>query len=294
MGADGAGTVVLSGKENDELLHKRVFLTPMRGWESAPDAPEDPKKFSILGGADHDPLGTFAEYAVVDRKEVILTPSHVTDVQMAAWPVAAVTAWRAAIVNGKVQKGHNVLITGIGGGVAVTAMQICLAQGANVFVTSGKPEKIDKAIALGAQGGVSYKDAQWPKQLAALMKSKNVTPSFQCVIDSGGDDIMSQVGSLLASAGRLVCYGMTASPKITFTMREVLRNQRLIGSTMGSRQDLIDATAFLDTHKITPVVSHVLPGLESAEQGFELLQSGEQFGKVVIRISDNQPQSSKL
>lgn len=63
---------------------------------------------------------------------------------------------------------------------------------------------------------------------------------------------------------------------------------------MGSRQDLIDATAFLDTHKITPVVSHVLPGLESAEQGFELLKSGEQFGKVVIRISDNQPQSSKL
>lgn len=111
----------------------------------------------------------------------------------------------------------------------MTAMQICLAQGANVFVTSGKPEKIDKAIALGAQGGVSYKDgasclssihlqpiwtqythvAQWPKQLAALMKSKNVTPSFQCVIDSGGDDIMSQVGSLLASAGRLVCYGMS-------------------------------------------------------------------------------------
>lgn len=92
------GTVVLSGKENDELLHKRVFLTPMRGWESAPDAPEDPKKFSILGGADHDPLGTFAEYAVVDRKEVILTPSHVTDVQMAAWPVAAVTAWRSVPV----------------------------------------------------------------------------------------------------------------------------------------------------------------------------------------------------
>lgn len=60
--------------------------------------------------------------------------------------------------------------------------------------------------------------------------------------------------------------------------------QSLLGSTMGSHQDLKDATAFIAQHRIVPIVSHVLDGLESAEQGFELIKRGEQFGKVVIRL----------
>lgn len=71
---------------------------------------------------------------------------------------------------------------------------------------------------------------------------------------------------------------------MTFTMREVLKNQQLIGSTMGSHRDLIDATHFIAEHRIVPVVSDVLDGLESAEAGFELLNKGHQFGKVVIRV----------
>lgn len=94
---------------------------------------------------------------------------------MAAWPLAALTAWRcihihpknaslftylfrAAVVNAKVEAGQNILITGIGGGVALTAMQICVAKGASVYVTSGTQEKIQRAMALGAKGGANYKD----------------------------------------------------------------------------------------------------------------------------------------
>ena len=68
------------------------------------------------------------------------------------------------------------------------------------------------------------------------------------------------------------------------TMREVMKNQRIIGSTMGSHKDLIDATNFMAQHKIVPVVSHVLDGLESADEGFRLLDKGDHFGKIVIRI----------
>ncbi len=75
------------------------------------------------------------------------------------------------------------------------------------------------------------------------------------------------------------------------TMREVMKNQRLIGSTMGSHQDLIDATNFLAKHKIVPVVSHVLDGLESADEGFKLLDKGDHFGKIVIRIAPDVPQT---
>lgn len=134
------------------------------------------QSFTVIGGVKLLNFGTFAQYLVVERSQVIRTPDHVDDVHAAAWPLGAVTAWRcaptqtsqpqlshpalrnrAAIVNGAVKKGDNVLITGIGGGVALLVLQICLAQGANVYVTSGSEDKIHKAIELGAKGGVSYK-----------------------------------------------------------------------------------------------------------------------------------------
>ncbi|KAH9950219.1 NAD(P)-binding protein [Amylocystis lapponica] len=286
LGADGAGTVVASADAADSLLQKRVFLVPMRGWESHPDAPES--TFAILGGGSVVPLGTFAQYVVVERDQVVLTPDHLDDEHAAAWPLGGLTAWRAAVVNAQVEKGDNILITGIGGGVALLAMQICLARGATVYVTSGSEEKIRKAISLGAKAGVNYKAEDWPAQLGRMLKANGGETSsalISAVIDSGGGDIMGRVTKILKNGGRVVVYGMTASPKVTFTMREVLKNQRLIGSTMGSHKDLIDATAFLAAHRIVPVVSHILDGgLEAAEEGFELLKRGEQFGKVVLRV----------
>ncbi|KAG1827428.1 uncharacterized protein BJ212DRAFT_1565534 [Suillus subaureus] len=260
FGADGAGTVVASADSNDVLLNKR------------PDAPETERGFGILGGGRNPPLGTFAEYVVVERNQVIRSPDHLDDVQVSAWPLGGLTAWRAAIVNAEASKDQNILITGIGGGVALLAMQLCLAKGASVYVTSGSEEKIRKATALGAKGGVNYKLKDWPSHLVALLaKNSGKSAKIDAVIDSGGGDIMTQVNSILKQGGKVVVYGMTANPQIKFTMREVLKNQRLIGSTMGSLKDLTDATMF---------------GLEAAEEGFELMKRGDQFGKIVIRIND--------
>ncbi|KAG2145067.1 hypothetical protein BD769DRAFT_1419676 [Suillus cothurnatus] len=287
FGADGAGTVVASADSNDALLNKRVFLTPMRGWESKPDAPETEGGFGILGGGRNPSLGTFAEYVVVERNQVVRSPDHLDDVQVSAWPLGGLTAWRAAIVNAEASKDQNILITGIGGGVALLAMQLCLAKGANVYVTSGSEEKIRKATALGAKGGVNYKLKDWPSHLVALLaKNSGKSAKIDAVVDSGGGDIMTQVNSILKQGGKVVVYGMTANPQIKFTMREVLKNQRLIGSTMGSLKDLKDATTFVSEHRIVPVVSHVLEGLEAAEEGFELMKRGDQFGKIVVRIND--------
>ncbi|KAG2106766.1 uncharacterized protein F5147DRAFT_746199 [Suillus discolor] len=285
FGADGAGTVIASADSNDALLNKRVFLTPMRGWESKQDAPET--DFGILGGGRNPPLGTFSEYIVVERNQVIRSPDHLDDIQVSAWPLGGLTAWRAAIVNAEASKDQNILITGIGGGVALLAMQLCLARGANVYVTSGSEEKIRKATALGAKGGVNYKLKDWPSHLVALLaKNSGKSAKIDAVLDSGGGDIITRVNSVLKQGGKVVVYGMTANPQIKFTMREVLKNQRLIGSTMGSLKDLTDATTFMSEHRIVPVVSHVLEGLEAAEEGFELMKRGDQFGKIVIRIND--------
>ncbi|KZT71333.1 NAD(P)-binding protein [Daedalea quercina L-15889] len=284
LGADGAGTVAAAADPSDPLLNKRVFLVPMRGWESHPDAPESPK-FALLGGGNVVPLGTFAEYVAVERDQVIATPDHLDDEHAAAWPTGGVTAWRASVVNARANKGDNILITGIGGGVALLAMQICLARGANIYVSSGSQDKIRQAVSLGAKAGVNYKSDDWPAQLGKLLKEKSPRmPFLSAVIDSGGGDIMSKVNNVLKPGGRVVVYGMTAGPSVILTMREVLKNQQLVGSTMGSHKDLVDATNFLAEHRIVPVVSHVVDGLENAEEGFELIDKGLQFGKIVIRI----------
>jgi NADPH:quinone reductase-like Zn-dependent oxidoreductase len=137
---------------------------------------------------------------------------------------------RAAIVNAQVQEGQNILITGIGGGVALLAMQICVAKGAIVYVTSGRDDKILKAVELGAKAGVNYNlgtngtffwrtraepvilDAgDWPLQIEkALHNSADGKEAVQldAVIDSGGGNILGDLGRLLKPGGRLVCYGM--------------------------------------------------------------------------------------
>ncbi|KZP14322.1 NAD(P)-binding protein, partial [Athelia psychrophila] len=164
-----------------------------------------------------------------------------------------------------------------------STIQLCIAQGANVYVTTGSADKIKKAVDLGAMGRVNYKDADWPAQLADPLKKDGID-QLDVVIDSAGG-LMAQVGKVLKAGGIVVCYGMTAGRQINMTMREVIRNQRLIGSTMGSKADLKDTTAFLEKHRILPAVSHVLYRLEGALGGFETMKQGEGFGKVVVDVS---------
>ena len=136
-------------------------------------------RFSIVGGSSDPPIGTFAEYVTVERKYLVKTPDYLSSEAVAAWPVAGVTAWRsvlsllrfrvfsfghrAAVINAGAQKGRNILITGGGGGVALLAIQLSVAKGANVFVTSGSDEKIQKIQKLlpsGVKGGVNYKHSE--------------------------------------------------------------------------------------------------------------------------------------
>ncbi|RVX70819.1 hypothetical protein B0A52_05470 [Exophiala mesophila] len=279
--ADGVGVVVAGGSEEiqKQWQGKRVLLAPARGWQNDPSGPES--DFAILGGTAKLKNGCCQEYIAVPSSEIELCPAHLSDQEAAAIPLAALTAWRATIVKAGVQAGHNVLITGIGGGVALFCLQFSLAQGATVFVSSGSEDKIARAKALGATGGVNYKNPQWDQQLRAILPSER---SFlDTVIDGAGGDIVTRSLSMLKAGGIISSYGMTLGPKVTFTMPAVMKNIELRGSTMGSRQEFKELVGFITDKKIRPVVDSI-HSLSQVEDAFNLMRRGKNFGKIVIQV----------
>ncbi|KAK3324708.1 hypothetical protein B0T19DRAFT_236983 [Cercophora scortea] len=297
--ADGYGTVTALGAlcspQSHSLLHKPVLLTPLRGWLSDPLGPEDNSAhYAVIGGAAQYDIGTGQEYIVVDEGEVVPAPEHLTPAEGAALPLVGLTAWRALVSkSSNAQAGRNILITGIGGGVALQALQFAVAMGVNVFVTSGDTAKISKAKEMGAVGGVVYRDADWDKQLKTLLPSDR--PFLDAVIDGAGGDIVSRTVKLLKSGGVIVVYGMTVGPKMDWSMLAVLKNIELKGSTMGSRREFIDMVEFVREKGIRPVVSRVVVGLgnlEAIDGLFEDMKAGKQFGKLVIQI-DGAPEGGR-
>lgn len=245
LGCDGCGVVVDPTTLEPKADSPLYLITPSRGWlrdpagpEAAlPNAPDNIRKneyggegFAILGATRGVcGAGTFTEYIGVDPSQLVPIPKHLTAVQSAALPCAAVTAYRAAFTKASIQSGQNVLITGIGGGVALMALQLVVAAGANVYVTGGSPEKIERAKALGAKGGALYRDTDWPKQIRGLLSAER--PYLDAVIDSAGGEISAQaLQAGLRDGGKVAVFGMTAVPKTTFTMREVLKNVDLQGT----------------------------------------------------------------
>lgn len=166
-------------------------MNPGTGWKDSPEAPEHPKGYAIMGGTKMNPAGTLADVVLMDESELEEAPEHLSDAEAAALPLTGLTAWRAFFSkSGNAKPGHNILITGIGGGVALMALSFAVAQGCNVFVTSGNEEKLQKAKALGAAGGVNYKEEGWEKKLQGLLPKDRKW--VDAIVDGAGGDIIAK------------------------------------------------------------------------------------------------------
>ena len=194
--ADGCGIVVAAGSSAQEWKGKRVILNPGTGWKDDPDGPESPKGYAILGGTKTNPLGTLGETITIGADELEEAPSHLSSVEAAALPLTGLTAWRAVMTkSANAKAGRNILITGIGGGVALMALLFASAAGANVYVTSGNEEKIEKAKKLGAAGGVNYKEKDWEKKLVEQLPKDR--KQIDAIIDGAGGDIVQKAVKIL-------------------------------------------------------------------------------------------------
>ena len=166
--------------------------------------------------------GCCQEYMSVPVSELEECPSFLSDEEAAATPVGALTAWRATFIKAAVKPGDQVLVTGIGGGVAIFCLQLAVASGAKVYVTSGNEEKLAKARQLGAAGGINYKDPEWPQKLAEMLPADK--QYLDSVIDSAGGDIVKQSVRLLRQGGIISTYGMTLGPVTPYLMQAVMKN----------------------------------------------------------------------
>lgn len=264
LGSDGAGW----------LEGRPVLLNPSFDWGGNPAA--QAKEYHILGLPGQ---GTMAGKLAIPREQVFDAPAHLSMQQAAAIPLAGLTAYRALFSRARLVAGEKVLVSGVGGGVALFALQFALAAGATVFVTSGSDHKIEKARQMGAAGGVSYKTEDWAKQL------REMAGGFDVVIDSAAGPGFPDLVSLLLPAGRIVLYGGTRGPIPSLNPQQLFwRQLNIMGSTMGHAGEFADMLALINRHRIVPVVDTVFP-LAEGQAAFDRMEQGLQFGKIVLDIS---------
>lgn len=273
-GSDGAGVVTdVNGPEADQWLGKAVIFNPGVNWGDS-DAAQSPA-YKIFGLPDN---GTFAEYITVPLVNLAEKPLHLSWEEAAALPLAGLTAYRALFTRAELREGEKVLITGIGGGVALAGLQMAVALGCKVFVTSGDQAKIDKAMALGAAGGVNYKDDNWGQQL------KEMAGSIDVALDGAGGKGFANLVELASAGGRIAIYGGTVGRLPELSPQRIFWKQlSILGSTMGTAQDFNLMVQFVAKHGIVPIVDSALD-LIAADEAAKRMDAGGQFGKLVLKI----------
>lgn len=277
LGSDGAGVIeVVADDVKDLKAGDEVVINPSLDWGDNPVAQQ--AEFRILGNPDP---GTFAEYILIDARQVYPKPKHLSLKEASALPLAALTAYRALFTRGKVEAEHDVLITGIGGGVAQFLLQFAHAIGSNIYVTSGKNEKIESAKANGAVEGFIYKEKDW------VQRVKNYVPEgFDLIIDSAVGEGFSDLVEVTKPGGTLVFFGGTAGAFPPIVPAKIFwRQLNILGTTMGHAEEFKAMLSFYEEHKLKPVIDKVFP-FDKINEAFERMDEGLQVGKIILEIGN--------
>jgi NADPH:quinone reductase-like Zn-dependent oxidoreductase len=274
LGSDGAGVVASVGEGVDSSqIGQEVVIEPGLDW--GPNDEFQGKNYRILGMPED---GTYAEMIKIPAANLHPKPAHLTFEEAAALPLAGLTAYRSVVTRAQVKAGETVLVTGVGGGVAMVAVQIARRLGARVFVTSGSEDKLARARELGAEGGVNYKNADWGKAVTELTGGgPNV------VIDSAGGESMETAVKILKPAGRIAFYGATAGLAKIDLYRCFFKQASLLGSTMGSPREFAAFLKLYSEANLHPAIDQVFP-LAEAAAAHRRMNEGGQFGKIVLKI----------
>lgn len=272
LGSDGCGIVEAVGEGVPATwIGQRVLINPSLDW--GPSEKAQSENYHILGMPT---WGTFAEYVQVPVENVHPVPAFLSDIEAAAVPLAGLTAYRAVFVQGRLTAGEKVLIPGIGGGVALWALQLAVAAGAEVWVTTSHKDKLQKAQTLGARGGVLYTEPTWAQELLRQVGY------FDLIVDGVGGEAFPAYQNLIVPGGRIVVYGATRGNPPSFDLRKLFwRQAQVIGSTMGSPANFAALLQFITEKHLRPYVEETLPFAALPAALYRLWQ-GHQMGKIVL------------
>jgi NADPH:quinone reductase-like Zn-dependent oxidoreductase len=273
--SDGAGEVVAVGRKVTRLRKgDRVASTFFQSWLDGRPKPQDAG--SALGGAIN---GMLSQYVTLSEDGWVKIPKHLSYEEASTLPCAGVTAWNALATRGHTRAGDFVLLQGTGG-VSILGLQLAVAMGAKPVITSSSDDKLARARQLGAVATVNYKTTpDWDK---AVLEATG--GGVQQALEVGGKQTLGKTLASLAPGGHVALIGgLTEFGGDIPVFALMGRNATASGLYVGSRADFEALNAFVDKHKLKPVIDKVFE-YENAAAAFDYMDSGALFGKVVIRL----------
>jgi NADPH:quinone reductase-like Zn-dependent oxidoreductase len=257
LGCDAAGL----DEDGNEVVVHAVVSSP--GWQG--DETLDPKR-SLLSERHQ---GTFAAKVAVPRRNVVAKPASLSFEEAACLPTAWLTAYRMLFTRGELRPGETVLVQGAGGGVSTAAIVLGRAAGLRVLVTSRDDAKRGRALEVGAH--------------EAFESGARLPAKVDAVIETVGRATWSHSVRSLRPGGRIITSGTTSGADLDDAelTRTFFLQLSVIGSTMGTRDELASLVAFLDATGTRPLVDRTI-AFEDARDGFAAMAGGDVFGKIVF------------
>lgn len=222
--------------------------------------------------------GLAREYVAVEARYVVPLPAGVDPVRAAAAPLVFLTAWGMLVSRARVKAGENVLVLAGTSGVGSAAIQIAKDRGCRVVATAGSESKRALCLELGADAAVDHSDPSWP----SLAKKAAGGKAFDVVVEHVGPATWEGSMRVLARNGRLVTCGGTTGPNVSIALPHLfIKNQSVLGSTMGPRNAFPEILAKIASGAYRPVVDRVMP-MSAVREAHELLESRQVHGKIVL------------
>ena len=283
VGSDGAGVVEAVGDDVRQIRPgDRVMINPGVSCGHCPACLEAEESlcatFRVLG--EHR-AGTAADYVVVPAVNLAPVPEAMPWSQAAAFSLATLTAWRMLVTRAQIRAGETALIWGIGGGVAMAALQIAHLLGVRVIVTSGSDAKLETARRLGAAETINHASTNVVAEVRRLTGGRGA----DVVVDSVGERSWEDSLRAMRRGGRLVVCGATTGPIVSLDLRRLFWHQwSVLGSTLGNRREYGEIVRIAHQGRLWPLVDRVLP-LTDWPTALERLERGDQIGKLVLEVS---------
>jgi NADPH:quinone reductase-like Zn-dependent oxidoreductase len=228
-----------------------------------------------------------AEFVCAPVGSVMRKPDSLDFVQAASLSVAWLTAWRMIVTKARLHAGETVLIFGVGGSVSLAATQIASALGAQTIVTSRDAKKLERARAFGADETIHDRGGNIVDRVMEITGKRGV----DVVIENVGRAVWPAAMRSLVRGGRLVTCGATTGDDPSADLRRLfIRQLQIFGSTLGNRSEFADMTGFIEQKRLIPHIDAVF-ALADIHSALDRLESGRQFGKIGLAISDGGPEA---